>query len=354
MSRDVLLAAFSQIFAAIPQKGSPQKGSLKVVWHAGEPLVLPVDYYRDAFSIIESVRPHQLEVSHGFQTNGILIDERWCEFIRQQSIHLAVSIDGPRAVHDRFRQDRKGRGTFDNVMQGIELLRAWEIPFHVIAVLTRSSLDDPDGLYGFFSELGPQRVAFNLEEIEGVNGKSTLCYETARQEFYTFLSRYASLAGLNQGHAVRELQDMCDRILFPAESTYNDLIIPFRIVSVAANGDFSTFSPELLSARHPGYGDFVFGNFLRDRLEAAVSTEKLRRVQEAIQSGVHACRATCDYFTVCGGGAPSNKLWENGRFDSTETMYCRLGIKTVADVVVDQLGEGIQMAGRQSGIRIGR
>ena len=50
-----------------------------------------------------------------------------------------------------------------------------------------------------------------------------------------------------------------------------------------------------------------------------------------IGEGIEMCRAECKYFPVCGGGVPSNKVFENGTFASTETMYCRLTKKRVTD-----------------------
>jgi uncharacterized protein len=57
----------------------------------------------------------------------------------------------------------------------------------------------------------------------------------------------------------------------------------------------------------------------------------------AIQAGVDACRVSCDYFELCGGGCPSNKFFEAKDFGATETLYCRIRNQYVADAVVDYI-----------------
>ena len=75
VSEETLGNFFSQIFAS----GWLRDG-LSVVWHAGEPMVLPIDFYRRAFRLIDSMKPPDVALTHAFQTNGTLIDDAWCAF----------------------------------------------------------------------------------------------------------------------------------------------------------------------------------------------------------------------------------------------------------------------------------
>ncbi|UZQ55095.1 hypothetical protein OOK60_03190 [Trichothermofontia sichuanensis B231] len=85
------------------------------------------------------------------------------------------------------------------------------------------------------------------------------------------------------------------------------------------------------------YGNFVFGNVLKDSLESMCHTEKFQAIYRDMQAGRQQCQATCEYFGVCGGSAGSNKYWENGTFASTETKACRHRIKSITDIVLDKL-----------------
>ena len=112
---------------------------------------------------------------------------------------------------------------------------------------------------------------------------------------------------------------------------------PLAIISVDCHGNFSTFSPELLGLTSPDYGDFAFGNVMTDSFDSILATPKFLAVAHDIDAGIQRCRETCEYFSYCGGGAPVNKYFENGSFNSTETMFCRLSKQAVLNVVLEKL-----------------
>ncbi|MDJ0650157.1 MAG: hypothetical protein QNJ60_15810 [Xenococcaceae cyanobacterium MO_188.B19] len=82
------------------------------------------------------------------------------------------------------------------------------------------------------------------------------------------------------------------------------------------------------------YRNFILGNFQQDSLESICSTEKFQRIYHDILQGVTQCQNSCDYFSLCGGGAPSNKYWENKTFVSAETMACQYNKQIIADIVL--------------------
>jgi uncharacterized protein len=114
-------------------------------------------------------------------------------------------------------------------------------------------------------------------------------------------------------------------------------VLPLEILSVDHAGNFSTFSPELIGQDCPEYGDFVFGNVLDDPIAAMFSNPAFRRTYAQILAGVERCRRECEFFELCGGGAPANKLYENASFDSTQTAYCRSAVMAPLRIMLDAL-----------------
>jgi MoaA/NifB/PqqE/SkfB family radical SAM enzyme len=168
------------------------KSPLSVVWHAGEPLVVPISFYEQAFQCFAADSP-PIPVEHHFQTNAILLNDEWCKFIKRSSVRIGISIDGPKHIHDAYRIDRSGRGTFDRVMAGIAKLREHDIPFTVISVITREALDQPDEVWEFLASIGASHLAFNVEEAEGVHRRSSLADGDLRDQARNFFSRIAEL-----------------------------------------------------------------------------------------------------------------------------------------------------------------
>jgi uncharacterized protein len=326
---------FSQVFA------SGWVGDcLSVVWHAGEPMVLPIAFYRNAFRMIDALKPTELPVTHSFQTNGTLIDEAWCDFFAEEHVNLGVSVDGPKRLHDRNRLTRSGRGTFGKTMAGIRLLRRREVPFHVISVLSLDSMLSAREMFDFYVDEGIEQVCFNVEESEGSHISQSFAAPGVEAAYYRFLSEFWRLSAAFPGKIkfIREIEHAIQQVIRPEGAPFNNqLVEPFAILSMDWAGNISTFSPELLGLKNSAYDDFLLGNINRDPLVDLPQRANFARMLTDIEAGVAMCRECCEYFSVCGGGEPVNKLFENGTFASTETTYCRLTKMRATDLVLEAL-----------------
>ncbi len=313
-----------------------------ICWHAGEPLAATLPFYEAAFDRIAEAN-HQFnqtpfKIDHSIQTNGILINQAWCDFFKQHDIHVGVSLDGPDFLHDRHRKTRTGVASHASVMRGIAHLQRNEIPFSVISVITEDSLDYADELFNFFVENKITDVGFNMEETEGIHQASSLDRDKNATRYRNFMQRFWELTTQTDGaFKLREFEVICELIYANSRIDHTDMNKPFVIVSIDHQGNFSTFDPELLSVQTDRYGDFVFGNILHNSFEDICKTPKFQDIYRDMAAGVQGCQASCEYFGVCGGGAGSNKYWENGTFNSTATKACNYRTKVVTDLVLDAL-----------------
>ena len=317
---------------------------LTIIWHAGEPLVAPRSFYSAAFHWASALLSERTRVTHSIQTNGLLLDDAWCSLFREHDVHIGVSLDGPAFLHDRHRKTRQGKGTHADVMRGIECLRRNQLPFHVISVVTADALPHADAFVDFFVTEGIRQIALNIDEQEGVNLRSSLA---ARDDAYVdFLRRLLESDAVADGRLrIRELERLSTVIakglspvqLGPLGLLDNDQVLPFAITTVDHEGNFSCFSPELIDQVHAGYGAFTFGNVRDTRVLDVLSHPRFLKVYDDILSGIARCRARCRYFKLCGGGAPVNKLNENGSFDCDETDYCRKTLQQPLEIVLAML-----------------
>jgi uncharacterized protein len=319
---------------------------LQVAWHGGEPLVVPLAWYEDAIALMAQRCPPALQLTHRFQTNGLLLSEDWVRFFARTGARVGLSIDGPADLHDANRRTRRGRGTHEAAMRAVRLLQDQGLPFHVITVLTECALDDPERLFDFYVQHGIREVGFNIEEIEGSNTASSLAGR-GETKFRSFIKRFFKLVWQAPGLLkVREFESVLAYII--SDGPVNDeQNLPFAIVSISHDGGISTFSPELLGARHPRFGDFALGNVRTHALADIAHAVRFHTIGNEIRRGVDACERSCRYFRWCGGGAPANKLFETGRFDASETMHCRLTRQAVFDEVI----AGMEMRLRTQNVR---
>lgn len=339
-TRRMTLDTLEQVFRWVFSSGLVHE-PFTLLWHAGEPLVVPCAWYEAAAALLQRYGAGQPPVTQSIQTNATLIDHEWCDFFRRYEIEVGVSVDGPAFLHDRHRRTRQGRGSLDKVLHGIHLLNEQQIPFKVITVLTAEALNYPDELFDFYVEHGIRSVGFNPEEVEGPHTASSLQGEDMPQRFRHFLARFYQLALLaDPPLEVREFATSATALLHAARSgpprrTQENRA--FGILNVDCEGHFSTYSPELLGLDSLLYGGFALGHVASDRLDDVLSSGRFQRLEADIARGVDQCRASCRYFPFCGGGPPGNKFFENGTFVSTETLFCRLHMKACLDVTADWL-----------------
>jgi uncharacterized protein len=338
-TKQMSLGTLEQTFAWVFSSGLV-RAPFVLLWHAGEPLVVSPAFYEHATALLDRFNVLKVQVYHALQTNATLIDHDWCRFFVKHDIHPGVSVDGPEFLHDRHRRTRQGKGTLERVLRGIRLLQEYEVPFYVITVLTADSLLCPDELFDFYQDQKIPSVAFNVEEIEGPHTTSSLLGFEMRERFRLFFSRFMELAlAANPPLPVREYETSAGAILGsrygPGSRTQENK--PWAIVNVDCEGNFSTYSPELLGLSSPRHGPFALGNVASDSLESILALPRFRFLEEEIGRGVEQCRQTCSYFAFCGGGPPANKHFENGTFDSTETLFCRLHKQVCLDVALEKL-----------------
>ncbi|HEU0303706.1 MAG TPA: anaerobic sulfatase maturase [Gaiellaceae bacterium] len=139
-----------------------------IAWQGGEPTLMGLDFFRRSVELAKTyLQPGQRAV-HTIQTNGVLLDEEWAGFFREHDFLVGISIDGPRELHDAYRVDKGGKGTFDRVMDGLEALRAGGVEFNTLTTLHAANADRPVDVYRFLRDECDSRFHQYIPIIERV------------------------------------------------------------------------------------------------------------------------------------------------------------------------------------------
>jgi len=153
MSDDVLSAFITNYITSQPTP------IVEFVWQGGEPTLLGLDFFR---RVIELQRPFagRKTISNSLQTNGTLLNDEWCRFLKQHNFMVGISLDGPREIHDHYRRDRAGNGSFDMVLRGLRLLKKHKVEYNVMASVARETARRPLDVYRFFKSEGVEFIQF--------------------------------------------------------------------------------------------------------------------------------------------------------------------------------------------------
>ncbi len=128
-------------------------------WHGGEPLMRPLSFYRKVLELQKKYAGGR-QIDNCIQTNGTLLDEEWCRFLKENNWLVGISIDGPEDFHDEYRLTNGGRPTFRKVMKGINLLNEYGVEWNGMAVVNDFNADYPLEFYNFFKEIGCRYIQF--------------------------------------------------------------------------------------------------------------------------------------------------------------------------------------------------
>ena len=154
MSQEILETYIAQHVEAFPGP------TINFSWHGGEPTLLGLDYFRKIVSLQRRHQPYGQRITNGIQTNGTLLDENWCRFLKNEGFGVGLSLDGPRNLHDRYRLTRQKEPTHELAIRGYHLLRKYDVPMDILCVVHSHNVRFPKKLYAFFKQIGARYLTF--------------------------------------------------------------------------------------------------------------------------------------------------------------------------------------------------
>jgi uncharacterized protein len=131
-------------------------------WHGGEPTLAGLNFYRRAFELQKKYARKGQRISNSFQTNGVLVDEAWCQLFLEGNCLVGISIDGNAEMNDAYRKTAKGRVTFPQVMRAVGLMKQFGVKFNPLATVTPANVNQPEALYSFLT----QELGANVVQIQ--------------------------------------------------------------------------------------------------------------------------------------------------------------------------------------------
>lgn len=149
---------------------------ITIAWQGGEPTLMGVDFFRRAVAHAEACAGPGRTLHHTIQTNGTLLTDEWCAFLREKQFLVGISIDGPPPLHDRYRVDKQGRASSDRVLAGLERLQAAGVEWNVLCTVHAANQDAPLEVYRYFrDDLGAGFVQFIpiVERVEETSPELT-------------------------------------------------------------------------------------------------------------------------------------------------------------------------------------
>ena len=155
-------------------------------WQGGEPTLMGIDFYRRALELQQRFRPKGSAVYNILQTNGTLLDTKWCTFLKRNKFCVGISLDGPPELHDLHRRNAAGRGTGRIVTKAVKLLKHADVPFSTLTLVTSELANHGIDVYDYLREHGVTNLHF-IECVEQGADGSLAPYSLRQGQWSEFL-----------------------------------------------------------------------------------------------------------------------------------------------------------------------
>lgn len=292
---------------------SHRSPEVTVAWQGGEPTLMGVDFYRRAIAFQEKYRQPGMSFENTMQTNGTLLNDDWCEFFKENNFLIGLSLDGPRRMHDAYRVDKGGAGTFDKVMRGLRLLQKHGVEYNILTTVNRINGDHPLEVYHFLrDEVGATWLQF-IPVVERINSDgSTLRQEgTAVTERSVLPEQFGRFLSLIFDEWVR--RDVGQIFVQTFEAALRNWL------GLASSG-MCVFEPtcglglalehngDLYSCDHFVEPDYLLGNIHQNHMIELVASDPQRQFGRAkLDTLPRYCRE-CDVRFACHGECPKGRF----------------------------------------------
>lgn len=302
-------------------------------WQGGEPTLMGLDFFRRAIELQERYANGKA-VTNAFQTNGILLDDEWGEFLHKNKFLVGLSIDGPEQFHDRYRVDKGQKPTFDRVYAGLQTLKRHDVEFNTLTVLQNHNAEHPLEIYRFLRDEGSGFMQFipiversadqpledGLELVDPTfEGKALVTrWSVGSSQYGRFLCKvFDEWVRRDVGRVFVQMYDIAlgawmgqDPSLCIFAKTCGKALI------IEHNGD-------LYSCDHFVYPDYRLGNVHEESIRTMVDSPLQEKFGQDKADTLPEYCLQCDYKFACNGGCPKQRFTRTPKGEPGLNYLCK-------------------------------
>lgn len=286
--------------------------AVTIAWQGGEPTLMGLDFFRHSIELQKKCQKPRTQIENTFQTNGILLDEAWCRFFHENKFLIGLSMDGPKELHDFYRKDKAGKGTFNRVLKAARLLQKHHVEFNILCTVNRKNADHPQEVYRFFrDELKANYIQF-IPIVERINENG----ETGSQQGKRVTDR--SVRPEQWGRFLTEIfdewvkRDVGQTFVLNFDGALAGWLNMAGTVCVfgptCGQGSALEHNGDLYSCDHFVEADYYLGNILKTPLSELMGSEKQKSFGCAKRDTLPRYCRSCEMLHICNGECPKNRF----------------------------------------------
>ncbi len=309
MTEDILLS----IMTGLAKLKQPH---MRFIWHGGEPTLAGIKFYEKVVKIQNSVFSNEQSITNSIQTNGVNINESWVDFFRTNNFNVGVSLDGPDYIHDSQRTLINGKGTFQRVLDSINLLRSGNVPIGTVCVVTKTSLPHVKEIFKFFHKEGIFRMNFLPTGDFDYDGQLS-DYSLTPEEWGNFLIEIFNVW--------METDD--PRVKIHILDSFLQGLIGGKPNACVCRKDCTNFIAidnqglVFFCGRFMGNEEFLMGDITKESIYDIIDGDKSSSISQEVSRVKPECIG-CNWLSICNGGCPNHRYFPNKSI-SDSYYFCK-------------------------------
>lgn len=301
-------------------------------WQGGEPTLMGLCFFKKAVEI-QKKHAKGKRVRNTFQTNGILINDEWCQFFSQEGFLVGISLDGAVDHHDAYRKNNAGKGTHERVVAAIHRMQKFNVDFNTLTVLHKNNVQQPLAVYRFLRQLGVKHMQFTplVERITQEETQSGLTIVHPDfgglahiSDWSITASQYASfLTGVFDEWALHDIGDIFisnfETTLRLVAGEKSNICVHAKTCGSAVvlehNGD-------VYSCDHFVFPNHKVGNIKVNNLKEIVALPEQKLFGRNKLDKLPIECGSCDYINLCNGGCPKHRFEKSLNGMPNKNYFC--------------------------------
>lgn len=315
-------------------------------WHGGEPTLRPLSFYQMAVELQKKYARGRI-IHNSLQTNGTLLTDEWCRFLKENNWLVGISIDGPEELHDRYRRDSQGKPSWKRVMEGIRLLQHYGVEWNAMAVVNRYNADHPQAFYRFFKSIGCQYIQFtpiverNVQHADGRHLASINDADDAPvTDFSVTPEQWGNfLCGLFDEWVKQDIGKVFVQIFDSMLANWVG-VAPGSCIYAKECGHAGVmeYNGDVYSCDHFVFPQYKLGNINEHTLIEMLYGEKQRRFSQLKYNKLPRQCKECRWAFACHGECPKNRF-VNDRYGNPGLNYLCEGYRRFFEHIAPTMDE---------------
>jgi uncharacterized protein len=274
-------------------------------WQGGEPTLMGLSFFRKAVEY-QAKYGEGKSVGNGLQTNGILIDQEWSNFLAEYNFLVGLSLDGPEHIHDHYRLAKNGKGTWKKVNDRAKMLLDSNVATNALIVVNDYSANFPEEIYNYHKEIGLNYMQFiPCVETDPANKNKAAEFSVSDEKYGEFLNKIFDLwhADIKDGDAavsVRYFDSVFHKYVGMEAPECTLAKVCGTYLTIEHNGD--VYSCDFFVEN-----DWKLGNVMTHKLDEMLNSPRQETFGNLKAELPEECK-TCKWLMKCQGGCTKDRI----------------------------------------------